>query len=91
MQIIDFEQARNAYSRYDEAVREARRIAAEVQERLVTAAINVATTGPWREWDASIPEGTVMQFDPDSLAACGDPTVAQLVLVTDALEEIIQD
>jgi hypothetical protein len=91
MQIIDFEQARNAYSRYDQAVREARRIAAEVQERLVTAAINVATTGPWREWDASIPEGTMMQFDPDSLAACGDPTVAQLVLAADALDVILQE
>lgn len=91
MQIIDFEQARKAYDRYDDAVREARRTAEEVLERLVTAAINVATSGPWREWDAEIPEGTVMEFEPDALADCGDPTVIRLIMAADALEEILRE
>ena len=49
------------------------------------------TSGPWREWDATIADGTEMQFDPDSLAACGDPVVVQLVLAADALDELLED
>lgn len=89
MHIIDFQETKNAYSRYDEAVSAAKALALEVQEHLVTSAIAIATAGPWREWDASIPEGTVMQFDPDDLASCGDPVVAQLVLAADALDAIV--
>jgi len=91
MRIIDFQQARTAYQRYDKTVQDALQIAAVAQERLVTAAINVATSGPWREWDATIADGTEMQFDPDSLAACGDPVVVQLVLAADALDELLED
>jgi hypothetical protein len=91
MRIIDFQQARAAYDRYDEKVREALEAAAVAHERLVTAAINVATSGPWREWDATIPDGTEMQFDPDSLAACGDPVVVHLIRAADALDELLTD
>jgi hypothetical protein len=91
MQIIDFEQARKAYDRYDDAVRTARSLAEDVLAQLITAAVNIATSGPWREWDAAIPEGTVMAFEPDSLADCGDPTVVRLIMAADALEEILQE
>jgi hypothetical protein len=89
MHVIDFEQTKKAFKRYDEAIAEAREIAAAAHERLVTAAINIATSGPWREWDAEIPEGTAMEFDPDSLIACGDPVVVQLIRAADALDEIL--
>ena len=89
MHIIDFQETKNAYSRYDEAVSAAKALALEVQEHLVTSAIAIATAGLWREWDATIPEGTVMHFDPDDLASCGDPVVAQLVLAADALDAIV--
>jgi len=91
MRIIDFKQARAAYQRHDDTVRDALQTAAVAHERLVTAAINVAMSGPWREWDSTISEGMEMQFDPESLAACGDPVVVQLVLAANALEELLED
>jgi hypothetical protein len=89
--IIDFQQGRKACERYDQTVKDARQTAAIANEKLMTAAINVVTSGPWRKWDAEIPEGTTMQFDPEDLAACGDPLVVQLILAANALEEILEE
>ena len=59
---------------------------------LEAAATNLAMAGPWREWDATIPVGTVMEIGWASLSQTDDPNLDALagveIALMDAAEQL---
>ena len=62
----------------DAAVQSAVEQLDELQQTLISAAMNIACAGIWREWDEATPEGTVVRVGAHSFVGCGD-RVAELL------------
>lgn len=88
MQIIDFAEARIAYTNHKHWVNVAHELLTTIQRDLFTTALNIATTGVWRKWNGTIPDGTTLEFDIDSLRNCGDDDVTQLIELLFSIERI---
>jgi len=69
------------------AVSEAQTTLEQSIRSLTAAAINIAISDSWHRWDQDTPEGTVVDFSPEVLATCTDPSVQAIASVLDALHE----
>lgn len=78
---------REAYRRQ---CREARRLLEVAEEKIATCALNLACADRWREWNETVPSGTVMPSPRAALRDCGDPRVAALVDVVEAVERALE-
>jgi hypothetical protein len=45
---------------------------------LFSTMLNLAVSGPWREWDESISEGEIAEFHPSMFNDIDDPQIQQL-------------
>lgn len=87
MSVIDFGSRRDRLEKRKEAVQEAGETLEEAIEALRTAALKIAFSDAWYEWDQGIPEGTSMCFDAELLSTCTDSAVRCLAQAIAGLEE----
>ena len=87
--IRDIEKYRRAEKRYRDTVAQVRSFLSETSEQLHGMAVDLAVSGPWREWDEEQPIGTEFCFDHEMLLESGDSNVAALVRLSALLEQAI--
>ncbi len=90
--VINIARAREENANRSEAYRK------ELQELLVmldqfdlmvqTSALNLAMTGPWKEWGDAQPVESLVGFDPEELGDCGDPYIKMLVRLYEQILEL---
>jgi hypothetical protein len=90
--VVDIAHARTAIESRSEAYRK------ELQEMLVmldefdiwvqSSALNLAMTGPWKEWSDAQVVDSMVRFDPEALEDCGDPYVKMLVDLYEGILEL---
>ena len=90
--VIDIARALEENANRSEAYRK------ELQEMLVmldefdiwvqTSALNLAMTGPWKEWGDARPVDSLVGFDPEALGESGDPCVKMLVGLYEQILEL---
>jgi len=90
--VIDIARAREANANSSEAYRK------ELQDILVmldefdimvqSSALNLAMTGPWKEWSDAQVVDSMVRFDPQALGDCGDPYVKMLVDLYEGILEL---
>lgn len=88
--VVDLAERRRARDAYEQNLAELRRRLHALDEYLFDAAVQLAMLGPWREWSEAQPEGAVVELDGDALLASGDPHVAAVVRLHQALEPLLE-
>lgn len=76
--ITSFEAHAARRARRTEAIQEAAETLDICVQDITTAAINIAMSDTWYDWDQAVPHGTTMEFGPDILSTCPDPSVRAL-------------
>ncbi|TNF37941.1 MAG: hypothetical protein EP329_01790 [Deltaproteobacteria bacterium] len=70
--VVDLDARRKRAEAYDKRLRELVDLIADFRSDLEGAAFNLALAGPWREWDESVPAGTVITLSWQALGDTGD-------------------
>jgi hypothetical protein len=74
---------------YGEAIAEAASAVEQCAQTLFGQAVEVAMSGPWKEWSDAQPIGAVLHIDGERLASTNDPVVLELLtLSSQALEAV---
>ena len=72
---------------YREVLTDVQALMVDVHRQTLTAAMNLAVAGVWREWNDSVPDGTDVQISFESLGSCGDQSVEQLAAICELIRE----
>lgn len=78
-------------SRYQQQALQAYEVVENSIQELSTAAIALAVSDAWYEWDQNTPEGTEFSFDPDILSLCPDEKVRQIAEALAVLSDLSED
>jgi len=87
--IIPFEEYRDKYQDYEQALAATTEQLEEVSADLIQSAIDLAVAGVWRDWDKDMPEGSIFEFDPEMLLESGDPVVVGIMRVWETLQDVL--
>jgi hypothetical protein len=87
--VIILEQYQNKHLAYKEELKLIRSELKELDERLMTSAINIAAQGEWYEWSEKQGEGAYFEFDTEMLTHCDDVKVQALLALKDLLQSTI--
>ncbi len=77
--------------RYKETLTKTIAYLKELEEELWSKALGLAMTGKWKEWNKSMPEGSVMQFDWGMLSNTGDKCVDEMLAFISQVEDVRLD
>jgi hypothetical protein len=85
--VIDLDALKKAKAAYVASIASTRGVLEDLRRQAFGCAVSTACAGPWSEWSAAQPTGSVIAFSKEMLAKSGDPLVTALVAVVTALED----
>ncbi len=90
--VVDIARARAANAGRTEAYRKELKELLEMLDQfdlmVQSSALNLAMTGPWKEWGDAQPVESLVGFDPEELGDCGDPYIKMLVGLYEQILEL---
>lgn len=88
--IIQFDNYFRPSVRYQKTLREFADKLESVSEEFFGIALNLAVSGKWKKWDASMPIGASFSFSEDMLFGTGDEFVTEAINLRIAISDLAE-
>jgi len=86
--VVNFSDMQNRQKDYKQLLLELHEYLEEIEEELISRAVNIAIADKWYNWDQSVPVGTRISFDEQMLYGCGDENVSVILDLRNEVDEL---